>query len=413
LAVSGRPGPVHFEVPSDVPRAICEDGIGRSFFAGIRRTRGLGPAPAHALDAAIKMIAAAARPVMLVGPGARLAGQQAITALAEAADLPVVVTPKAKGLLAEGHPLFGGVIEMLGKKHIVQWLGEADTFVYVGFDPVELDMLWEQSVPGVLLDEVPDTDAYYRVDVEVIGSISQSIAAMVARAIEGQASGNDHGNGDGKGNAFRGRRSPTYGSSTGAECRSTIEAGLLNKPAPGLLSPREAIEAVRQAADRPDAIVTTDVGAHKMAVGQLWRSQVAGCFLMSNGQSSMGYGLPSAMAAKLVFPGRQVVAVIGDGGLGMYLGELETIARLGLSLPIVVMADNQLTLIAMGQERRGYDRYGVAFGNPDFSGLAASMGGHGVVISSADELEREVRAAWDRPTFSLIAVPVDDQLYRA
>lgn len=408
VATTGRPGPVHFEVSSDVPKMPCSDAVGRGFFAGPGAARisanAAAPAP-HGFAAATQLLGAAERPVMLVGPGARAAGQGAVTSLAEATGLPVIVTPKAKGLLPESHRLFGGVIEMLGKKYILDWLARADAFLYVGFDPVELDMLWEYQVPGVLLDEVPDQDAYYRVDVELTGPIAAVVEAWLG----------DIAGGSGQrcpGTAFRCGRSAAYGAESAAAVREALAIGLPTAPAEGLLSPRDAIGAVRRAAGRPDAIATTDVGAHKMAVGQLWRTDAAGCFLMSNGQSSMGYGLPAAIAAKLVHPERQVVALIGDGGLGMYLGELETIRRLGLNLPVVVFVDRQLSLIVLGQERRGYPRLGVDFGNPDFALLAKSMGGHGVAVSSVNQLFDEVAAAFQRNTFSLIAVPVDPELYK-
>lgn len=406
LATAARPGPVHFEVPSDVPRAVCGDAIGRGFFAGLTRAKGAAAAPAPcAYDAATRVVAAAARPVMLIGVGARTAGQAAVTALAEAGGLPVVVTPKAKGLIPESHPLFGGVVEMLGKKHVLDWLAAADAFVYVGFDPVELDMLWEYQAPGVLIDEIPDQDAYYRVDAELTGPIGPVMSGWLERVTSAGGAGEPYA-------VLHGARGHNYGATAAGGLREALHRCLSVEASPGLLSPREVVEAVRCAAGSPDAMVTTDVGAHKMAVGQLWRTDSAGCFLMSNGQSSMGYGLPAAITAKLIHPGREVVAMIGDGGLGMYLGELETVKRLGLNLPVVVFADRQLSLIAMGQERRGYPRQAVDFGNPDFSLLARGMGGHGAVAASPEQLRDEVRAAFGRRTFSLIAVPVDDSLYR-
>lgn len=395
LAVTGRPGPVHLELPSDVPRAACTDRIGMQWFTGPDAARPAPAASPELLRGAAGRIAAARKPVMLLGIGARPAGQPAVTAFAEAAELPVVVAPKAKGLISENHPLFGGVIEMLGKDSVTGWLAEADLFVYVGFDPVELDMLWEYAAPGVLLDTVPDTDAYYRVEVEVTGDVGASLRALAA---DRRTATGARAEGDGRARA--------------AALRGEIARRLSGTPRAGLLAPREAIEAVRAAASSPRALAATDVGAHKMAAGQLWRSAWPGCFLISNGQSSMGYGLPAAMAAKLLDRDRQVVAMIGDGGLGMYLGELETLARLRLGIPVVVFADRQLSLIVLGQERRGYPRCGVDFGSPDYPSLARSLGGYGLVARNTDELAAEVAGAFGRDTFTLIAVPVDDHLYR-
>lgn len=396
VAVSGRPGPVHLELPSDVPKSPCSDSIGLEWFGSGPDTDTAAPvAPPELLREAAARIAAARSPVMLLGIGARAAGQPAVTAFAEAAELPVVVAPKAKGLISENHPLFGGVIEMLGKQSIVDWLARADLFVYVGFDPVELDMLWEFNIPGVLLDTVQDTDVYYRTDMEITGDMGGALRSLAADKRMGTSA---RGQGDGRSRA--------------AELRTDIARRLAGTAGDGLLAPTEAIEAVRAAASSPRALAATDVGAHKMAAGQIWRSAWPGCFLMSNGQSSMGYGLPAAMAAKLLDRERQVVALIGDGGLGMYLGELETLARLGLGIPVVVFVDRQLSLIVLGQERRGYARYGVDFGSPDYPSLAKSLGGHGCVADTSAQLGVEVARAFARDTFTLIAVPVDERLYR-
>lgn len=401
-AMTGRPGPVHFEVASDVPRAICTDSIGAQFFGRPLIRQGLGCATPAALEAAANLIASAHHPVALIGAGALNVDQAVVTTFVEKAGLPVVTTPKAKGLISERHPLFAGVIEMLGKQSIVDWLAAADRLIYIGFDPVELDMLWEHPAPGVLFDSVPDTDVYYRVDAAAVGAIDLSLAALADGANAGGAY------------PLRGTRPDGAGDAAALACRQAIMARIDGgrRAAPGSLSPAALVAAVRAAATAPDALATTDVGAHKMAVGQIWVTQRPGCFMMSNGQSSMGYGVPTAMAAKLLRPERQVVALVGDGGLAMYLAELATIARLGLSLPVVVFVDRQLTLIAMGQERRGYPREGVGFANPDYRQLAASLGGYGAIVDSAAQLQTEVTEAWSRPTFSLLAVPVDDTLYR-
>jgi len=398
LAVTPRPGPVHFEVPSDVPTQPCSDALGAARAA----IGGAAPQPAPLATPAViaearRLIAGCRQPVLLLGLAAKGAAQDDVVSFAQAAGLPVVVTPKAKGLMPESHPLFVGVIEMLGTRHLTEWLAGADGFIFAGFDPVELDMLWDLDRPAVLLDMVADPDLYYRIDVEVTGDVGANLRQLAA--VDDRE-------------LLLGVRTCEEGRGRAAQAREVLAGKIDQPPEPGLMSPRQIVHAVRRGATSADALATTDVGAHKMAAGQLWRVEHPGCFLMSNGQSSMGYGLPAAMAAKLMWPERQVVALIGDGGLGMYLGELETLARLGLPIPIVVPVDDQLTLIAMGQERRGYERYGVGFGAPDYVELARSLGGHGVVANDEATLREAVTTAFGRQTFTLIAAPVDERLYR-
>jgi acetolactate synthase I/II/III large subunit len=95
-------------------------------------------------------------------------------------------------------------------------------------------------------------------------------------------------------------------------------------------------------------------------IGQLWRPYAPGNFIMTNGWSSMGFGIPAALAAKLCLPDRAVACVTGDGGFLMMVGEMATAARLGLPVVFVVLTDRNLQLIKIKQERRGYPQYGTA-----------------------------------------------------
>jgi acetolactate synthase-1/2/3 large subunit len=133
---------------------------------------------------------------------------------------------------------------------------------------------------------------------------------------------------------------------------------------------------------------------------------------MANGLSSMGYSIPTALAAHLVDPSRRVIAFVGDGGLGMYLGELETLVRVGARLTIVVLADRSLELIRRAEVRRGVSTESVTFGNPDFAAVGRAFGITATENASVEELERALDAA-DRGTgVHLIAAHIDGADYR-
>ncbi len=157
----------------------------------------------------------------------------------------------------------------------------------------------------------------------------------------------------------------------------------------------------------PDDILLSDVGAHKM-----WIARHYGCYkpntcIISNGFASMGIAVPGAIAAKLVHPERNVLAVTGDGGFMMNCQEIETAVRLGVPFVTLIFHDDSYGLIKWKQD----DRYGehkfVDFGNPDFVMFAQSMHARGYRITSADELVPTLQDAFASGQVCIIDCPVD------
>ncbi len=105
--------------------------------------------------------------------------------------------------------------------------------------------------------------------------------------------------------------------------------------------------------------MTCDVGAHTHLIGQAWPTPAPGLQIMTNGWSSMGFGIPSAIAAKLMRPDRQVCTVVGDGGFLMTAGEIATAQRYGLNVVIVLLTDNELALIRIKQQKKDDPVYGT------------------------------------------------------
>jgi len=161
----------------------------------------------------------------------------------------------------------------------------------------------------------------------------------------------------------------------------------------------------------PGTVLTTDVGAHKLLAGQIWKTYEPLTFFMSNGLSSMGYGLPAAMAAKLQFPDRDVVSLCGDGGFLMVLQDLETAVRLQLPLVCVVFCDQKLGLIEVVQKKRRYPSYGIEFGGTDLAKVAEGFGAHGVNVDSFEDLEVAVGDGLKKRKPAVIAVSIDPEEY--
>jgi len=183
-----------------------------------------------------------------------------------------------------------------------------------------------------------------------------------------------------------------------------------NKPMRGMFSPYAIIQKLRDILPE-NAVVTTDVGAHKFLMGQAWEASHPLTFFMSNGLSSMGYGLPAAIAAKLCIREAQVVCVTGDGGFSMMLQDLETAARLSLPIVIVVFCDGSLGLIEMVQKLRGYPRYGVNFNKVNFASVARGFGARGIKLRSLKEFPKVLLDGFnsDRPTVA--EIPIDATEY--
>ena len=182
------------------------------------------------------------------------------------------------------------------------------------------------------------------------------------------------------------------------------------RPSARGLTAQQVLAELRDAFPR-DGLVTCDVGSNKAVSTQCWPAYRPRTFFVSNGLSSMGYGLPAALGLKLADPSRAVACILGDGGFAMSMAELETGVRLGLGVTVVVLADDALSQIKAAQERKGYPVTGTTFGALDYPKLAAAFGIAGIDVSSVEECRAAFRATpTDRPR--LVAAHVDPSAYR-
>lgn len=333
IALSGRPGAVHVGLP-----------VGLSGEASTGAAMGpvgpdLVPSPAaDALERAAASLAQALRPVVAVGLGAVHAGvRDQLIAFVEKYDLPVVLTPMAKGMLPEDHPCYAGVLfhalsNMVGETH-----RDADLVIAVGYDPVEFNFeVWMPHAPLINIDvEAADIDrAEYPDVIDVTGDIGQALDALLTT------------------------QSAKKQWDLGALAQR--RAAMFAKMAPdnARLGPTKVLSVLRDVLP-PEGIMACDVGAHTHLIGQLWRTPAPGRQLMTNGWSTMGFGIPAAIAAKLSVPDALVCAVVGDGGFLMTVGELATAVRYNIPIVVVLLTDNDLALIRIKQEKKGNPIYGT------------------------------------------------------
>jgi acetolactate synthase I/II/III large subunit len=386
-----RCGPVHLALPSDVarqPDRQAEDPANVPLSPD--------PPPDAAGAAIVRMgdeIAGAARPVLILGLDLNpYIDAVPLRRFVESAGVPVFVTPKAKGMFPEDHPLFFGVCGGLAADSvIVDFLEKADLLVGVGFDPVESDKLWHRTLKLVSIAPVSIASGGYQPALELIGNLSVSLTKLAQRSYGPYAWTRDDEV------VFRNRMEHAL---TGRDGRD----------GQGGLSPLAVTRRLRELFP-PETIVTTDVGSIKLIVSQAWRATRPLTFLESNGLSAMGYALPAAMAAKLAMPDRPVLCTMGDGGFGMVFADLETCVRRHIPFVTVVYNDNTLSLIQVAQQRRGHEDYGVRYGPVDFAAASAALGAWSRRVSTLDELEQAVTEARrvDRP--AVIEVPIDPAEY--
>jgi acetolactate synthase-1/2/3 large subunit len=172
------------------------------------------------------------------------------------------------------------------------------------------------------------------------------------------------------------------------------------------LTPQRLVHDVRQVMPE-DGIVCLDNGMYKIWFARNYRTHVANTLLLDNALATMGAGLPSAVMAALLNPGRRVLAVCGDGGFMMNAQELATAVGLGLDLVVLIVQDDAYGMIRWKQAVDGYPDFGMTFNNPDFVAYAAAYGATGSRVEGPDELAPILEAAFSRGGVQLVTVPVD------
>lgn len=388
-AMTPRMGPVHIALPSDV--ACAED---RQTVDPSGELFEPPPIPPPTIEAIAKMtsrLRTSQRPILILGLDLGVSDVTAVRRFVEALNVPVFVTPKAKGMLAEDHPNFFGVCAgVSGDGAIVDFLASADLLVGVGFEPVESEKLWHQTMPIVSIGPLSIASGSFRPEEELEGQVVASLTALSAAELGPFAWDPTELA------AFRQRLASVI-----APAKTTGQG----------LSPSAVVQRLREVLPR-ETIATTDVGSVKFVTSQGWTTYEPMTFFESNGLSAMSYAFPAAMAASLVFPDRPVLCTIGDGGFGMTMVDVETCVRLRLPIVTVVFNDCSLSLIQVAQARRGLADVGVRYGKINFGAAAEAFGAWGRRVRSLDELGAAVDEGRGTGRPVVIDVPVDPAEYR-
>jgi acetolactate synthase-1/2/3 large subunit len=391
-AIAERPGAVHLTGAADTfraPAAPDESPLPPLTPLAAGGTIQVHRAPGGADPA--DLLARARRPLLLAGIAAtRCEAGPALQRLAETVGMPVVVAPMAKGVVPETFPWFAGVLDMACNDRMWELLAGSDLIVAAGFDPVELIKPWNLAVPVLHVDTTANTDQVYASEVEMVGDVA-AIAEWLADGFTGQA------------------RWPA--ADVAAFRRALLDdyyAGRVN----GRLNPTDVVDVARAACPQT-TIATSDVGSHKLLVGQGWLTHEPRGVLMTNGLSAMGFGLPAAIAAKLTFPGRPVISLIGDGGFAMTATELALAASRGLGIAVVVFVDGSLNRIELKQSALGYPSTATRIEDIDVVALAGALGCDGVRAENGAELEKSLASVADLTRPLVVEARIDPAQYES
>jgi acetolactate synthase-1/2/3 large subunit len=295
----------------------------------------------------------------------------------------------AKGMIDDDHPLAVGCIERACRQVQRKLLRSADLIVGLGYDTVEVEYeAWIAEVPLLQIDiEKADVAPSVKVAHEVTGDLDSSLARLAALPA--------------------GKNSWTQGA-LGAH-RKAFHAAL--RPATNTFSAHAAIDAVRRALPR-EGLLSFDVGAHTHQIASQWSAHAPKTFHITNGWSSMGFGLPGAIAAKLARPDLPVVCMLGDGCFQMTCGEVAVAKRMGLALPVVVLDDKWLALIKVKQIRRQFPLYGTELQAEEYTEPPQHyFGVPAVGVRSAAALEGAVKTALADKGPTVIEAVVDSDHY--
>jgi len=381
-AEGGKPGASFVELPENIAALPCPN-------PPLPVHAGPEAVPAEAsLEAAARLLNGARHPLILAGNGVIRSGASgALANLASTLNIPVANTFMAKGVLPFRHPLALGSVGLQSQDFVNFGFHKADVILCIGYDLVEYPpQLWHPDGDRTLihLDSAPaEIDGHYNVTAEVIGDLPTCLHRLAEQVIPREET------------VLRPLRQRLIQDMN--EHRDDTQVPL---------KPQKIIWDLRTAAEL-DAVVITDVGAHKLWMARMFRCEIPNTCLISNGFASMGIALPGAVAAARLYPQRQVIAVTGDAGFLMNVQELETAVRLGKNFVVLIWNDSAYGLIEWKQVREYGRKAFVDFGNPDFVQLARSFGAHGVRIEPGDSLEQALREALARPGVTVIDCPVD------
>jgi acetolactate synthase-1/2/3 large subunit len=382
-----KPGACHIEIADDIAALPATRNPIKVNY--LRRS----VADDKIVNMAMATLRAAKNPVILAGNGAiRTRASKQLRMLCEMTGIPVISTYMGKGCVSRQAPECLFTIGLQPRTLANAVFETADVVITIGYDLVEYPpRAWNKwnDKKIVHIDFLPAVvDHNYQLEVEVVGDLAHTVWMMNER--------------------FRANPQRWESAFNQATRQRMLEvlAEYRDDDTTGVTRPQKAIWDVRQALG-PNDILLSDVGTHKMWVAQFYHCDEPNTCLVPNGFCSMGGSLPGAIAAKLVYPERRVMALCGDGGFLMNVQEIETAVRCKTNIVVMVWVDNAYNLIEWKQTNEFGHHTNLSFGNPDFVKLAESFGCKGILVQRSRDLAPAIEEAFAAERPAIIAVPID------
>jgi acetolactate synthase-1/2/3 large subunit len=388
LARTEKPGACHIELPEDIAKIDTDS-------KPLKPLRFRRPvADDKILNQAVEQILKAKRPIIIAGNGCiRKRASKQLRILCEKTGIGVISTFMAKGCVDMDEDYCLYTIGLQAKDVIACALDHADLIITLGYDMVEYHpTLWNQNKDKDIIhvDFLPtEIDEYYHPETEVIGDLAHTLWMMNERFDKVENFDFD----------FRQQFAT----------RETMHKELAthsDDDTEDLIRPQKVLWDVRQVMGTND-ILLSDVGAHKMWIARHYQCHEPNTCLIPNGFCSMGFALPGAIAASIVYPDRNILSICGDAGFMMNVQEMETAKRLNSNIVVMIWEDHEYGLIAWKQENEFGHHTDLTFGNPDWLQLASAFGWHGHKVNNSRDLVSELNAAFKEHGPSLIVIPID------
>ena len=386
-AQAEKPGASHVDLPCNIARMEVEEGPSSHPIHPYEPNAEL--ADVTSIRAAADLIAGAERAVVLAGHGAvRGHASEALTHFADTLHIPVINTMMAKGIIPCDDDYECGTIGIPQKDYPDALIEHADLVIAVGYDLVEYaPTKWNPKADHKILHidaHTAQVNKLYQPNASVVGDIPHSFEKLITFCQPKTVADDMFALRD----EMRHERE-MYADDAGCPIR-----------------PQKVLCDIRKVLGKSDILIS-DVGAHKMWIARQYPCYRPNTCIISNGFATMGLSVPGAIAAKLVYPDKKVIAVTGDGGFLMNCQELETAVRLKTPFVTLIFHDGSYGLIKWKQMERYHHATSVDFTNPDFVQLAESFHCIGYRIEKAEELLPTLEKAFAQDVPVIIDCPVD------
>ena len=384
LALEEKPGAVHLELPEDIADEDSDVPLIKS--SSVRRP----VAEEKAIIKAVELIQNAKSPLLLIGAGSnRKMTSKMLLEFVEKTGIPFFTTQMGKGVIDERHPLCLGCAALSSKDFVHRAIDKADLIINVGHDVVEKPPFF-MTPGGVKVLHVnfftASVDPVYFPQAEIVGDIANSIWQITQKI----------------------KNNPSWDFNYFKVVKKAVDDNLLEGTTDNRfpIYPQRMVKEIRNLLPE-DGIIALDNGVYKIWFARNYRAYQPNTVLLDNALATMGAGLPSAIASKIVFPHKKVIAICGDGGFMMNSQEMETAVRLGIDLVVLILRDNAYGMIKWKQANMGFDNWGLDYGNPDFVKYAESYGAKGFRPTSVDDFKSILEKCINSKGVNLIDLSID------